>query len=478
MSSADAPDLSPVFPDLDAAAAEFVAAGEAPAVAYGVVAGGALVRGGGAGAVRPGGPAPDERSVLRVASMTKSFTAAAVLILRERGLLQLDDPVRRHLPAFADVRLPTADSPDVTLRHLLTMGAGLPTDDPWADRQESMTGAEFDRFLRRGLSFTAAPGDEFAYSNLGYAVLGAVVAGITGGTYRQAVRDLLLEPLQLTSSGFSPEDIDPVRLVAGNRRADGGWAPEPYDRPGVFSAIGGLYSSVEDLARWVAGFTVAFPARDGREGGHPLPRAVRREMQQVHRGVPARSPEVATVYRPVGYGFGLFLEDEPELGTLVSHPGGYPGYGSHMRWHPVSGTGVIVLAAGGYAAATRLAVQMHRSVLALCPPRTVTPWPEAAAAQRRVEELLVAWDDTTADDLFAANIDLDEPRDERRRQLRAVADRAGFTAPSMLPATAPTPAALRWRCAGGRGEFTVEISLTPQRPPRVQALRVTEGPAG
>ncbi len=115
-----------------------------PGVAWGLVADGALAASGGAGAVRvrpdgtPAGPVPDADSVFRIASMTKSFTATAVLALRDDGRLGLDEPVTAHVPELADVRLPTADSPVLTVRHLLTMSGGLPTDDPWGDRQQEL----------------------------------------------------------------------------------------------------------------------------------------------------------------------------------------------------------------------------------------------------------------------------------------------------------------------------------------------------
>ena len=85
----------------------------------------------------------------RIASCTKSFTAAAVLSLRDDGLLQLGDPITRFVPEFSGVTLPTADSPVPTIGMLLTMSAGFPTDDPWADRQEAMTDDQFTALLLR-----------------------------------------------------------------------------------------------------------------------------------------------------------------------------------------------------------------------------------------------------------------------------------------------------------------------------------------
>lgn len=465
--------LENAFDEVDRVAADFVAAGGAPGLAYGVVQHGAVLHSGGAGYMASGGPVPDRDSVFRIASMTKSFTAAAVLRLRDDGRLRLDDPVSAHLPAFAAVAPATADSPEVTIRHLLTMSAGLPTDDPWADRQESMTPAEFDRFLAGGLRFAAAPGTGFAYSNLGYTLLGQVVATLTGESLPEVVRTLLLGPLGLGASAFSADEVDPARLVMGHHGNAGGWVPEAFTGPGVFSAMAGLFSSVSDLATWVGWFTDAFPPGGGPspQATRPLSRAARREMQQAHRALSATAREQFGFTTPTGYGYGLFVEEDPVHGSIVGHPGGYPGYGSSMRWQPSSGLGVIVLGNGRYTAAAALGRALLRIVLDRAPAiPPVSAWPETLAAREGVERLLIDWDDDLADALFAMNMDLDLSREERRQQAREAAAAVGFTTPSMRPPTVITPAALRWECVGARGSLEVEISLTPQRPPLVQTL--------
>ena len=108
-------------------------------------------------------------------------------------------------------------------------------------------------------------------------------------------------------------------------------------------------------ALWVAGFADAFPPRDGGGGAHPLSRAARREMQLPQ--VAILSPRGGTFpdHSTASYGFGLFVEEDPAFGTIVQHSGGYPGYGSQMRWHPATGIGTVVLGNGTYAAAGQLA---------------------------------------------------------------------------------------------------------------------------
>ena len=112
-------------------------------------------------------PLPDADTVFRIASMTKCFTAATILLLRDEGRLRLDDPVRRHVPELAGWAPPTADRGPITIRQLLTMSAGLPTDDPWGDRQQGLPLDRFARLLAAGPTFAWPPGIMFEYSNLG-----------------------------------------------------------------------------------------------------------------------------------------------------------------------------------------------------------------------------------------------------------------------------------------------------------------------
>src|SRR6188472_3051117 len=117
---------------VDEAFERLFADGTIPGMAYGVVIAGDLVHARGLGTLHHGEDrVPDEDSVFRIASMTKSFTASAVLLLRDEGALRLDEPVGTYVPELAGFRGASADSPLITVRHLLTMSSGLPSDDPW-----------------------------------------------------------------------------------------------------------------------------------------------------------------------------------------------------------------------------------------------------------------------------------------------------------------------------------------------------------
>jgi CubicO group peptidase (beta-lactamase class C family) len=473
------------FAAVDALAEGFQRRGTQPGLAYGIVDAGRLVHAGGFGEQWLGGPAPGAGTVFRIASMTKSFTAAAVLALRDAGQLALDDLAEEFVPELRGLALPTPDSPRVSIRHLLTMTAGFPTDDPWGDRQQGLPLAGFSTLLASGLSFAWAPGTRFEYSNLGYAILGRVIAAVSGRAYPDFVRGRFLGPLGLARSGFEAAEFDPAHLARGYRHGPGGWEELTPDGCGAFAPMGGVFSCVADLARWVGGFVGAFPPGEpGAGGAHPLARATRREMQlpQVGLSPPAaaRLPGDPAAGGPESYGFGLFVEEHPVHGRIVGHSGGYPGFGSNMSWHPGTGIGVVVLANGTYAPAPLLAARLLDAVIGQAPPARAAagPWPATLAAQREANKLLHHWSDARADRLFSENVALDEPYPDRRQRIGLVRERIGvFAEDRKRPPEFDSPAHCRWWLRGDHGTVQAEIKLTPERDPRVQSLTLAVPPA-
>jgi CubicO group peptidase (beta-lactamase class C family) len=483
--------------------------GGQPAISYGIVRDGELVHAAGFGARSLGGPAPDEQTVFRIASMSKSFTASAIMLLRDAGALALDDPAAKYVPELAGWVNGAADAGPLTIRNLLTMTAGFPTDDPWGDRQQGLPIEEFRALLAGGVTFNWAPGTRFEYSNLGYAVLGLVVSAASGVPYDEFVRTRLLAPLGLTRTGFEAREFPAAELARGYRRGPGGWEELPFDPYGAFAPMGGVFSCVADLATWSAGFAAAYPPDADRASGphvlaaHPLAAASRRQMQLPQAVTGWRAPNRIPGGPPAApsyYGFGLFVDEDPEYGRVVSHSGGYPGFGSNMRWHPATGLAVVALGNGTYAAMFALAELVLKALLtpsasyhvALAPTGNTGasagdsgadtgaggPWPQTLAAADAVNELLRDWDDAAADALFTENVALDRPYSERRGDLALLRDRIGaFTVDAARPAESDTPAHRRWWLAGERGTVAVAIQLSPQRPPRVQSLAFAVPPA-
>jgi CubicO group peptidase (beta-lactamase class C family) len=492
------------FTDADALLAEFQGLGGQPGLAYGIVFDGELVHAAGLGERWLGGPPPDAGTVFRIASMTKSFTAAAIVLLRDEGALALDDPAERYVSELRGWPPVTPDAARVSIRHLLTMTAGFPTDDPWGDRQQGLPLEEFARFLADGVSFAWVPGTRFEYSNLGYAILGRVITAVSGLPYPEFVTSRLLRPLGMTRTGFDAVGFADAQTARGYRRTPDGWTELPFDPCGAFAPMGGIFTCVGDLARWVAGFAAAFPPGIADDGTHPLRRASRREMQlpQVPTGWD-RQASFPHDGSGSAYGFGLAVGEDPVLGRVVGHGGGYPGFGSYMRWHPASGTGVIALGNSTYARLQPLTARLLSVVLrqrkqsaaggyavSLAPGQQV--WPQTLAARDAVNGLLKHWDDDLANRLFEPCVALDIPFDERKRQIDLIRERIGaFTdeprtdepradEPGVGESGAgesASPAHCRWWLTGERGTVQAQILLTPHRQPRVQSLTLAVPPA-
>lgn len=428
-----------------------------PTVAWGVVGDG-LAATGSVGDV-------DEHTVYRIASMTKSFSAAATLWLRDAGVLRLDDPIGLHAPELAQLRSPTADAPPITIRDLLSMTSGLATDDPWADRHLDLTDAEFDAIVERGLLFAVATGSVHEYSNFGYAVLGRVVQRASGRRLQDVVSEELVGPLGMDATTWT----QPLH---------GDWAP-PLDwrdgqfvdelpplADGLISPMGGIWTTVADLARWVTWLDDAYPARDEHDDG-PLSRASRREMQTVQRYVGYRT--VRGIRCPSGYGYGLRVMDDPELGDVITHSGGVPGYGSNMRWVRGRRTAVIALANATYAPVTELTAKVLDFVnkQGFIPAATPPTGEHVSRAAERLVALLNDWNDSDADHVFADNVQLDEAYVRRQAAAR-------HHLPIALQSVeVESEAAGTAHCTTGDGEqIELTFSLAPVEPPQVQEYEI------
>lgn len=213
----------------------------APGLVYGVVADGRLVRVNGLGvqdvATRR---SVSSDSLFRIASMSKAFTALAILKLRDEGKLSLDAPAETYVPEMKGWRYPTADSPRITVRNLLTHSAGLVEDNPWGDRQQALPEAGFTAMLKAGVPFSRSPGLAMEYSNFGYATLGRIVGNVSGMPYQDYIRRQIMSPLGMSSSGFDVVASPQARRALGYRWQDNRWVREPDMADGTFGAMGGM----------------------------------------------------------------------------------------------------------------------------------------------------------------------------------------------------------------------------------------------
>ncbi len=216
-------------------------------------------------------------SAFRIASMTKSFTAMAILKLRDEGKLSLTDPVEKFIPEMAKLAYPTSDSPIIDIENLLTMTAGFPEDNPWGDRQLDKPDQMLIDLVSEGISFSNVPSMSFEYSNTAYALLGHLVTKISGQPFQQYITEHLLKPLKMVHTYWEVDVVPPADLALGYRWEDGSWKLEPMLHDGSFGAMGGLITTIEDFSKYVSFHLSAWPPRSTEEIG-PVKRSTLREM--------------------------------------------------------------------------------------------------------------------------------------------------------------------------------------------------------
>lgn len=453
----------------------------------------------------------------RIASMSKSFTAAAILKLDARHQLALHEPITSIIPEMANVAAYRDDAFAITIADLLAMRSGLATDDAWADRQESMTHEAFESLLSHGFNTVFAPGEGYEYSNVGYAVLGEVIHRITGRQARAYIDEEFLRPLALQETTYDYRQVDPSLLVRGHHFGyDRRWHPEDFSAPGAFSTIGGVLSTVHDIVRWARWLSAGFADRPREaadddqtdaQGGEILPRRYRRLMQTGHTPIP---PIIRTGSsrgwlthpdrpRIESYGYGLAVEHNPRYGDIALHSGGYPGYGSHMRWHLDSGVGIVVLADGRYSSPGVVASRALDVLLQSAPQgscamvdaaiagRSFPLWQRTKSAMDAVNAMLRSICGSHADaegcragleqlkSWFSMNIELDSALCERATRLADIFAATGPVVDAATPetahsGTAESPAQVSWTLACERHPLRCSIRMNPLLPPQIESL--------
>lgn len=470
--------LQRAMPVVDSIMRTFMQRSRVPGIAYGVIVDGRLLHVAATGVRHVPSNAPvDTSTVFRIASMTKSFTALAILQLRDAGKLSLDDPAERYVPELKGLRYPTSDAPRITIRQLLSHAAGFPEDNPWGDQQLSASEADLSRMMRSGIPFSNGPGLAYEYSNFGFAILGRIVVNVSGIPYARYIRERVLLPLGMTSTTMEAATVPDARRAHGYRLQDGQWLEEAPLPDGSFGAMGGMLTSSADLSRWVALMLGAWPPRDGDE--HPvLKRSSLREMQQVWRAAPSSAVSNGSTgtlsMTSGGYAYGLRVSQNCLFHHIVAHSGGLPGFGSQMRWLPEYGVGIIAL---GNLTYTSWGAPIDAAFDALAKagalvPRVVQPAPVLSAMQEQVTRLVLDWKQPLADSIAAMNLFRDESATRRAAAIaRLMQDAGGDCRPE---GAMWVENALRgeWKMACATGALRVRITLAPTEPARVQEFGV------
>jgi CubicO group peptidase (beta-lactamase class C family) len=414
--------------------------------------------------------------------MTKSFTALAVLKLRDDGKLSLDDTVAKWIPEFARMQKATEDAEPIRIRHLITHSAGFPEDNPWGDQQLGASEQTLTEWLGKGIPFSTAPGTAYEYSNYGFALAGRIVKEASGMPYRDYLEKQILAPLGMKASTLEPSTVpDSVRAQGYRRLPDGKYMDEPSLPHGSFGSMGGLLTSANDLARYVAFMLSAFPPRDGEDMG-PVRRSSVREMQQMWRESDL-SATGATSNAPLaistgGYGYGLRISRDCRFAHVVGHGGGLPGFGSYMMWLPEYGVGMFAMANVTYAGPARAmneAFDALRKTGAL-KPRVLPPAPVLMSTRDAIFSLWKEWDDSAARKIAAGNLFLDMPMAARKSQIERLKAKFG-TCQDATPVEPENWLRGIFRLNCERGTIRVTFTMAPTQPPMVQYLQFQENPA-
>ncbi|MGJ7439554.1 serine hydrolase domain-containing protein [Aquipuribacter sp. MA13-6] len=391
--------------------------------------------------------------VFRVASHSKTFTATVVHQLAAEGVLRLDDRLDAWLPWTADA---SAGVGAVTLRQLLNHSAGLVRDgldgDQWQLRRPFHDEADLREVVRDAV--VTGPDVAFKYSNIGYALLGLVVASATGTTWAQAVHERVVDRLGLTSTAADLAPGDPLadRVATGYTSLAYADARVPVDQVGTraMAAATGFCSTASDLLRYVAAH------RDG-DGDADDPRLLdpqaRRQLQHGWWDVPGAPGDA--------YGLGMGVSTVGER-RLVGHGGGWPGHITRTLLDPGSGLAVSVLTNAIDGPALELAVGAVKLVdLAATPGRHALTPPQKDLAHAFVGRWATLWGvqdiALLGDRLVGLNPSLADPT-------AAVVDLEVVDADTLVMAAGP-----------GYGAVGEQVRATRDGAGRVATLRTASG---
>jgi len=446
-----------------------------PGLVWGIVADGKLVATGTKGtrdleARRP----VDADTRFRIASMSKAFTALAILDLRDAGKLSLDAPAETYVPELRGWKYPTVDSPKIRVRDLLTHTAGFVDDNPWGDRQQMLPEAEFTKMLKDGVPFSRVPQSAMEYSNFGYATLGRIVTNVSGKPYQDYIRERIMAPLGMTATGYDIAKSPAGTRAIGYRFENQRFVREPEMADGAFGAMGGVETTANDYARYVAWLLSAWPARDDSERG-PLKRSTVREIVQGSNFTVTgqRSPAFgAPCARSNSYAMGWQVIADCDL-SYVTHTGGYPGYGSVVMLVPEAGVGVFAFASRTYGAPSPPAYAALQAMKAagLLAARPVPLSPRVRAAYAATTAIWQAGDVLASPRSLAMNFLMDRTAANWKAELARLKSEAG-SCDTSAPITPTTALAGRFTWACEKGDVTGSILLAPTDAPTLQELRL------
>ena len=456
-----------------------------PGIAFGVVVDGKLVHTGNYGYTDIEKKIPvTAQSLFRIASMSKSLTAMAILKLRDEGKLNLDDPAYLYIPELKNIKYPTADAPVITIRHLLTHGAGFPEDNPWGDRQLADNDKDLMEFIGKQISFSNPPGIAYEYSNLGFALLGKIVTSVSGIRYQDYIKKNIWEPLGMKTSTYEYGDVAPDKLAHGYRWLNEKWNEEQLlhdTKDGSWGAMGSMISSINEFANYMAFHLSAWPPNNAKDDG-PIKRSSVREMHHPWRfnGLNlnytypgGRNCPLATAYC---YGLGWTRDCEGRI--YIAHSGGLPGFGSQWRIMPDYGIGVVAFANRTYAPMSPINMQVLDTLIKLAGLQPMQLPPSNILEQRKNDlvKLLPDWNNAEQSGIFAENFFPDYPIDTLKKHAKDLYTKAGKII-AVKQVKAENQLRGSFILEGEKTNIEIYFTLSPENPALIQEYHIKELPA-
>lgn len=466
--------IQDAFPQLEALYKKHADENHLPGYAFGIVMDGSLIYTGNGGFQDLEKKTPvTSKTMFRIASMTKSLTAMAIIKLRDEGKLRLDDPIELYILEMRGQKL-TQDAPSITIRDLLIHNAGLPQDDPWADRKLADTQKDLLELLGQGISFSNSARMGYEYSNLGYTLLGSVITAVTQEPYENYIISNITQPLKMQCE-WDFSKVPEHELALGYRWTQTEWKQQEMEKPGVFGAMGGLITSIESFSRYAILHMDAWPPRNDEEKG-PLRRSSLREMHLPASFVQLIQKPDQTLVQ--GYGYGLRWICDTEGKIYVVHSGGLPGFGSNWTMMPAYNLAAIAFANATYAPmekANLQALELLR-VYGQLLPRELPPSEILLKRQKELLLLLPDWEEAEKSDIFADNFFLDYSIEALKTEARELFAKANpiTQVGDIIPANQLRG---QFLLKGLHLDLQVTFTLTPEPIPKIQSYQIKATPA-
>lgn len=416
-------------------------------------------------------------SAFRIASMSKSFTAMAILQLRDAGKLHLDDAAWKYIPEMKNISYLTSDAPVITIRHLLTHAAGFPEDNPWGDRQLADTDKDLLQTIG-SVSFSNVPGIAYEYSNLGFALLGKIITNITRMPYQQYIKEHIFIPLGMTHTYYEYAQVPEQTLAHGYRWEDNTWKEEALLHDGAYGAMGGIITTLEDFSKYMALHLSAWPPRNEPEN-KVLKRSSLREMQKAANfsGLNARFQFASGRSCPTAaaYAYGLRWLADCENRIFVGHTGGLPGFGSNWTIMPDYGIGVVCFGNVTYAPTATFNLSILDTLVSMSglKKRSIPPSVILEQRQKELVQLLPEWNKARQSGIFAENFFADHPLNGLVKESKDLFEKAGKII-SIEPLVPENNLRGSFLVKGEKANLMISFTLTPERPALIQEYHIRE----